>query len=184
MKRFLLFFGIFIGSLFLHWLSDQTFSPVSPVNAASYLDTKPAVAYESSCQISNAYPDDIQQWCHLITKYSLEHGIDPNLIAALIWQESGGNPEIISRDGAVGLMQVMPRDGKGADFMCINGPCFANRPTTEELKNPEFNITWGINFLRQLQHNHGTIRDALKAYGPANVDYYYADKVISIYQSY
>jgi len=30
----------------------------------------------------------------------------------------------------------------------------------------------------------GNLRDALKSYGPMNVGYYYADKVLGIYQNY
>jgi len=44
------------------------------------------------------------------------------LIAAVILQESGGDPSAYSSSGAVGLMQVMPRDGIAAEFMCVNGP--------------------------------------------------------------
>ena len=184
MKRFLLFFGILFGSIFIYLLSNLIFSPTLIVTAADNPVPQLSQSNTTECAIRSGYPDQVRLWCSLITKYAQDHALDPNLIAALIWQESGGNPEIISRDGAVGLMQVMPSDGKAAEFMCINGPCFANRPTTAELKDPEFNIAWGIMYLSQLQKNYGNLRDALKSYGPANVDYYYADKVIAIYQSY
>jgi len=55
------------------------------------------------CQVSEKYPEKIRQWCDLITHYALEHGLDPNLVAALIWQESGGNPVAYSKSGAVGV---------------------------------------------------------------------------------
>jgi soluble lytic murein transglycosylase-like protein len=112
------------------------------------------------------------------------NNLDPNLIAALIWLESGGDPVIISRDGAVGLMQVMPSDGQAATFLCVNGPCFANRPSTTELKNPEFNVAWGTEYLGTLLQNLGNMRDALRSYGPANVEYRYADAVLAIFKSY
>jgi soluble lytic murein transglycosylase-like protein len=34
--------------------------------------------------------------------------IDPALIFRLIWQESGNQPQVVSRVGAIGLMQLMP----------------------------------------------------------------------------
>jgi hypothetical protein len=136
------------------------------------------------CLLSNRFPAGVLQWCNLISAYASKYGLDPNLVAALIWQESGGKPQAISSSGAVGLMQVMPQDGRAADFMCANGPCFSSRPTTTQLLDPEFNISYGIRMLAQLINKQGNIREALKAYGPMNVGYYYADKVLNLYQQY
>jgi len=102
----------------------------------------------------------------------------------LIWQESGGDHLAYSKSGAVGLMQVMPSDGLAASFNCINGPCFASRPTIQELEDPEFNIAFGTKYLAQQVARHGDVRVALKAYGPMNVGFYYADKVLGIYETY
>lgn len=137
-----------------------------------------------ACRISDKYPHDILQWCDLITRYAEKHEFAPDLIAALIWQESGGKPMAYSKSGAVGLMQVMPRDGTASTFMCINGPCFANRPSINELQDPEFNVKYGTRMLARLVNENGNLRDALRAYGPKDVGYYYADKVIGIYQTY
>ena len=137
-----------------------------------------------ACRISNKYPHDILQWCDLITRYAEKHEMAPDLIAALIWQESGGKPMAYSKSGAVGLMQVMPRDGIASTFMCINGPCFTNRPSIIELQDPEFNVKYGTRMLARLVNENGDLREALRAYGPKDVGYYYADKVIGIYQAY
>lgn len=138
----------------------------------------------SGCEVSLKYPDQIRQWCQLITSFSLTNGLDPDLVAALVWQESGGDPQAYSKSGAVGLMQVMPRDGIAATFMCINGPCFSNRPTIQELQDPTFNVEFGTSMLGGLQVKYGEIREALKYYGPKDVGYYYADKVLGIYANY
>jgi soluble lytic murein transglycosylase-like protein len=84
----------------------------------------------------------------------------------------------------VGLMQVMPRDGLAASFECINGPCFASRPTIEELQDPSFNVEYGVRMLAGLNARLGGLREALKAYGPMDVGYSYADKVLAIYENY
>ena len=81
-------------------------------------------------------------------------------------------------------MQVMPRDGIASTFMCINGPCFTNRPTVQELQDPTFNINFGTSMLSGLQAKLGDMREALKYYGPMDVGYTYADKVLGIYASY
>jgi hypothetical protein len=77
-------------------------------------------------------------------------------------------------------MQVMPRDGLAANFWCVNGPCFASRPSIEELQDPAFNIEYGTRMISGLIERTGSVRDALKSYGPKDVGYYYADIVLSI----
>jgi len=54
----------------------------------------------------------------------------------------------------------------------------------EELFRPNFNVKYGTNFLGNLVNSQGSIRNALFKYGPANVGYYYADKVLAIYNKY
>lgn len=106
------------------------------------------------------------------------------MVAAVILQESGGNPRAYSKDGATGLMQVMPRDGIAASFMCKYGPCFAKRPTMNQLYDPEFNVEYGTGMLKNLRDKYGNIRDALFRYGPAGNGYYYADIVLGHYRRY
>ncbi len=139
---------------------------------------------EHKCTINQGYPDNIRQWCTQILRHSKKNNLDPDLVAALIWQESGGNPTAYSKSGAVGLMQIMPRDGIAASFQCINGPCFVNRPSIDELQKPNFNIKFGTGMLAGLLKKYGNMREALKYYGPMDVGYYYADKVLGIFNNY
>jgi soluble lytic murein transglycosylase-like protein len=155
----------------------------SAATSANQTAEQPAID-PTVCAVSEKYPESIRQWCTLITRYSQQYNLDPDLIAALIWQESGGNPLAYSHSGAVGLMQVMPRDGLAANFMCPSGPCFANRPTISELQNPEFNISYGVGMLAGLFNKYGSLREALLYYGPTDVGYYYADIVLGLYERY
>lgn len=187
--------GIIIGSVFILMVS---FFVASPRQASAATAQPPAVeeapvveesepaleAVEDGCVLAQSYPDNVQQWCGLIEQYAGEQGLDANLVAAVILQESGGHADAYSHSGAVGLMQIMPRDGIAADFTCVNGPCFASRPSMAELFEPEFNITFGTRFLAGLIQKHGNLRDGLAAYGPGNAGYSYADKVLAIYESY
>ena len=158
-------------------ISDQS-QPASQPGNMSATESKP------ECGINSNYPLDVRQWCSQIMRHASMNNLDPNLIAAVIWQESGGNPTAYSQSGAVGLMQIMPRDGIAATFQCINGPCFTNRPSISELEKPNYNIKYGTGMIAGLLESHGSLREALKFYGPMNVGYYYADKVLNIYHAY
>lgn len=171
------------------------FSILMMVLAINFL-TKPDIALASSsttnqpemniqnnsntCSLSQYFPESVQQWCQLIEENATAVSLDPNLVAAVILQESGGNPSVISHSGAVGLMQVMPNDGIAASFQCINGPCFASRPSSNQLMDPAYNVRFGTQMLANLTAKHGNIRDALYAYGPMSVGYSYADIILQI----
>ncbi len=137
------------------------------------------------CSLSQSYPDAVLRWCELIEQYAGENNLDPNLIAAVMLQESGGNPNAYSKSGAVGLLQVMPNDGLASSFNCVNGPCFSSRPSTAKLYDPAFNVSYGARMLAGLiQKYGGDIREALHAYGPIDMGYRYADIIISIMNRY
>jgi len=117
-----------------------------------------------------ALPDDvlrvtypIQYW-GLIRKYSARHGLDPYIVAALIAQESGYDPEARSAADAWGLMQVVPATGRAyARRLGIRGF------TTRSLWNPEINIRIGTAFFRDQIDRLGGVHAALAGYnaGPA-----------------
>jgi len=172
--------GIAFGIIILVLLS-RLVNPTIIAEAATE-----AVSAENptgSCEFFDRYPAKVQPWCGLIEQAASKYGVDALLVASVMLQESGGQPEIMSASGAVGLMQVMPRDGIAAGFQCINGPCFASRPSIEELKNPGFNVDFGVRMLAGLVEKHGDIREALKSYGPYDVGYRYADQVLTIRNS-
>ena len=169
--------GIMIGILVLVGLSRL----VVPSLTAEAATEQPAAAEQTAaCAQLDRYPTQTQPWCSLIETAAEKYGVDALLIASVMLQESGGQPEVMSSSGAVGLMQVMPRDGISATFQCVNGPCFASRPTIAELKDPAFNVDYGVRLLSGLIARHGDIREALKSYGPYDVGYRYADQVLAI----
>ena len=135
-------------------------------------------------RVDPAFPSAIRQWEPQILASSTAYQVDPDLIAAVILQESGGQADVLSSSGAVGLMQVMPRDGVASTFECINGPCFEDRPFIQDLLNPAFNIDYGTRMLAALIASEGSLRSALHAYGPMDVGFSYADKVLAIYSSH
>ena len=150
--------------------------------AASARQSAAPPAAATLCELGAGFPQTVRQWCAPIQQYARQHQLAPDLVAALIWLESGGDPQAYSASGAVGLMQVMPRDGKAAAFRCANGPCFHDRPSIAELNDPEFNIAYGTRMLAGLLSRSGDLREALKAYGPMDAGYTYADRVLGIYR--
>jgi soluble lytic murein transglycosylase-like protein len=135
-------------------------------------------------RINPVFPSAIRQWELQILASAIAYQVDPDLIASVILQESGGQADVLSSSGAVGLMQVMPRDGVASTFECINGPCFQSRPSIQDLLDPAFNIDYGTRMLAALISNKGSLRSALYAYGPMDVGFSYADRVLAIYSSH
>lgn len=84
--------------------------------------------------------DCISPWESFIKKYSSQYKVDPDLISALIYTESKGNPYCVSRQGALGLMQIMPTT---ADFLGITN-----------ILDPEENIRAGVKYISWLTNHY------------------------------
>jgi soluble lytic murein transglycosylase len=81
----------------------------------------------------------------LVRREAAEWGVDPLMLAAIIRQESAFKADIVSRAGAIGLMQVMPPTG--AQLARTHGP----RPFDEgALSRPEVNLHLGAAFFVEM----------------------------------
>lgn len=86
------------------------------------------------------------------------HGVDEDLLRAVLWHESRGNVAAKSGKGATGLMQIMP-----ATFKAMGGT---------NITDPKDNIVTGAKYLAQMLKRYGGNEElALAAYnaGPARV---------------
>ena len=99
--------------------------------------------------------------------HAREHGLDPALVAAVIYQESKFDPSARSASGAIGLMQLTPHTAKGIAIR-TGGHAFR----TSDLLNPEINIRYGAWYLDNLFKKYGSEKLVLAAYnaGQGNVD--------------
>lgn len=96
-----------------------------------------------------------------IRQASAKYQLDPELVKAVIKQESNFNRQDVSRKGAQGLMQLMPDT--------------ARKLGVEDAFDPWENIHGGVRYLRMmLEHFDGDLEKALAAYnaGPGAVRKY------------
>jgi len=93
--------------------------------------------------------------------------IDPYLVAAVIYVESGFDPASRSRAGARGLMQLLPSTAREAAQQL--GDTDFN---VDQLDDPQVNVRYGTWYLRQLVRKYHSTTFALAAYngGGGNMD--------------
>ena len=152
-------------------------------------------ARESANPFSVRIPSQVSRWSGTmfqriqpyhqdIMQASGKYQMDPALVYAVISQESAGNPTVVSKSGAKGLMQLM--DGTASELGVQNS------------FDPKQNIEGGTKYLRQqIDRFGGDLKLALAAYnaGPGAVSRYggippyketteYVDKVMAYYQEY
>lgn len=90
-----------------------------------------------------------------IEKEASKHGLDPLLVASLIRQESAFNAQAVSRVGARGLMQLMPRTARSLE----------RGLKLHQLNQPEKNIELGTKYFAGLVRRYdGNVALALAAY--------------------
>ena len=104
---------------------------------------------------------------HIVVGHAENYGLDPALLAAVIYHESRFDADARSSSGAVGLMQLLPATAQG-----IAVHTGGSRFRVGDLVDPEINVRYGSFYLRRLLRKYGDLRHALAAYnaGQANVD--------------
>ncbi|MEE2659719.1 MAG: transglycosylase SLT domain-containing protein [Candidatus Latescibacterota bacterium] len=78
-------------------------------NRALRLSTRIATTNEVTEEVARLYPD---YYWEEVERAAEQSDLDPHLILSVIRQESYFNEDAVSRAGAVGLMQIMPRTGR------------------------------------------------------------------------
>jgi soluble lytic murein transglycosylase len=95
-----------------------------------------------------------------LRRYSEANGLDPYLVASLIRQESEFNPTVVSHANAYGLMQLLPKTGKGTAK-----EVGLHNYKTDSLLDPAINIELGTKYFREMvDHFGGQVEYALAAY--------------------
>ncbi len=94
-----------------------------------------------------------------LKKFSLANGLDPYLVASLIRQESEFNPNAVSNKNALGLMQLLPRVGKG-----VAKQEKLKHFSAPQLFTPAINLQLGTRYFRAMVDQFGGFEYALAAY--------------------
>jgi soluble lytic murein transglycosylase len=94
-----------------------------------------------------------------LRKFSSANALDPYFVASLIRQESAFNPNAVSRANAVGLMQLLPKNGK---LVAREVKLKHFAPT--QLFTPATNMQLGTRYVRGMVDKYGSFEYALAAY--------------------
>jgi soluble lytic murein transglycosylase-like protein len=129
--------------------------PIEETASAAVVATR---APQQSARAAHA-PLDARPFADLIETVALKHGVDPELVHAVVQAESNYEPRAKSPVGARGLMQVMPATAKDLGI--------------KNLYDPQNNLEAGVRYLKFLLARFD-LKRAIAAYnaGPANVRKY------------
>ena len=94
------------------------------------------------------YPTKYEE---LVTKYSTEYNVEPELVYSIIKAESNFKENVESHAGAIGLMQIMPKT-----FYWLQ-TCMGEDYISEEyLNDPEINIRYGTYLIKLLKQKYSS----------------------------
>ncbi len=102
-----------------------------------YFKSKRRMRLRQSEELSTS--GKLSPWDDLVQERARQFGLDWRLILAQMYQESRFDPKAKSWAGAVGLMQVMPKTGKGLGYR-----------SKKRLRKPGNNIHAGVMYLSQM----------------------------------
>jgi hypothetical protein len=154
-----------LAALALGGVRYQQHRPIEPADpmedVSQDLGTPEELLEDSDEASADAEMDGREALEPIIQEAAALHGVDPDLVKAVIQTESRFDPRARSGAGAAGLMQLMPRTAKAVGI--------------QDPFDPRQNIFGGVKYLSQmLDRYNGNTAMALAAYnaGPGNVRRY------------
>ena len=125
--------------------------------------TRPVRAAARPTLVRVVTSTSIMQVRGLLDYWSARYGVDPRLVRAVAWMESGFQTNLTSPAGAWGVMQILPPTWKYVEDVLLG---------TKVSRTASGNIRVGVLYLRELLREfNGDVRRALGAWyqGPASL---------------
>ncbi|MGB3412744.1 MAG: transglycosylase SLT domain-containing protein [Microthrixaceae bacterium] len=133
--------------------------PSAPADAGYTGNSIGGIPLASSPGLGTSVGTGVARYSELFNQAGTKWGVSPKLLAAVAQAESGGNPNAVSRSGALGLMQFMPSTARS----------FGIDPL-----DPKQAIDGAARYLSQQLNAFGSVELALASYnaGPGAVRKY------------
>ena len=97
MPHKLYFPAVIVGSLLIVFLVSLVANPQMVLAKSPSNSAEEVFSTGQGCSLGANISASVVQWCDLIEKYAREHGLEPQLIAAVMQIESQGDPQAYSQ---------------------------------------------------------------------------------------